>query len=212
MSIKAGEFVDWLNEFIKTMTGKGAGNVPCGECVACCTSKKFILVRPSDTQARSRIPKELLFAAPNLPKGYHLMGYDKQGHCPMFKEGRCSIYPHRPATCRQYDCRVLAAAGAEAKEESSEIAERVMAWEFSYSQPESERKSRQIKRAMWFLRQYSALFPPGYVPQSESQKSALAVSIHGEFSEPAFASEGALAPQETPEEKVMNIIKKFPHS
>ena len=35
------------------------------------------------------------------------------GHCPMLVDGRCSIYEHRPRTCRTYDCRVFPAAGLE---------------------------------------------------------------------------------------------------
>ena len=36
------------------------------------------------------------------------MGYDERGHCPMLVDGDCSIYEHRPRTCRTYDCRVFA--------------------------------------------------------------------------------------------------------
>ncbi|MGP3372709.1 YkgJ family cysteine cluster protein, partial [Escherichia coli] len=112
MTIHAGEFSEWLSSFLSTMEGTSSGDVPCGECVGCCTSSKFILVRPTDAEAKSVIPNELLFPVPGLPEGFLLMGYDENGHCPMFKDGKCSIYSARPETCRQYDCRVLAATGA----------------------------------------------------------------------------------------------------
>ncbi|MFA6001077.1 MAG: hypothetical protein WC828_03075 [Thermoleophilia bacterium] len=36
---------------------------------------------------------------------------DCDGCCPMLIDGGCSIYEHRPLTCRIYDSRVFAAAG-----------------------------------------------------------------------------------------------------
>src|SRR5262249_40629696 len=80
--------------------------------------------------ALKHIPPELLFPAPGRPAGHLVMGYDERGHCPMLIENRCSIYAHRPRACRMYDCRVFAATGVEP---NSAIAERVRAWEFSYS-------------------------------------------------------------------------------
>ena len=46
-----------------------------------------------------------------MPKGNMLLGYDENGHCPMLIDDKCSIYEHRPITCRSYDCRIFPAAG-----------------------------------------------------------------------------------------------------
>ncbi|EAR10099.1 YkgJ family cysteine cluster protein [Reinekea blandensis] len=179
--INAGEFSQWLKDFIDTMKGRQSGNVPCGECVGCCTSSKFILVRPTDNAARTRIPDNLLFPAPGLPEGFDLLGYNEQGHCPMFIDGGCSIYPDRPETCRQYDCRVLAATGAETQDESDVMAERIDAWEFSYANDQSRRSAAAIKSAMEFLNGHAQSFPDGYVPPAASQRAALAVRVHETF-------------------------------
>ena len=177
----AGEFSEWVYSFTQSMNGEGAGSVPCGECVACCTSSKFILVKPSDSKALEAIPKELLFSAPGLPKGFQILGYDEQGHCPMFKEGKCSIYESRPETCRQYDCRALAAADASLEEENADISESVSLWEFSFKNADSVRRLEAIRQSMMFLRKNSELFPEGYIPARDSQKSALAIRLHEIF-------------------------------
>jgi Fe-S-cluster containining protein len=46
----------------------------------------------------------------------------------MLVGGGCSIYEHRPRTCRTYDCRVFAAAKVEP--EQPLVAERVGRWEW----------------------------------------------------------------------------------
>jgi Fe-S-cluster containining protein len=85
-------------------------DVPCGGCVACCTSSQFVLVEPGDIAARAAIPAELLVPAPGLAD-HLLMGHDERGRCPMLVDGACSIYEARPRTCRTYDCRVFTASG-----------------------------------------------------------------------------------------------------
>lgn len=203
MTKDAGEFSDWVNSFIETMKGESPGDVPCGDCVGCCTSSKFILVRPSDSEAKSAIPKELLFKAPGLPKGFELMGYDEQGHCPMFMNGKCSIYESRPETCRQYDCRVLAATGADVKDESAVIAERVNSWQFSFRDSSSAGMEKAIKRSMAFLKEYPGRFPDGYIPRSDSQLAALAIRVHKEFSESTCSTEAV-------DELIKEITAKYP--
>ena len=91
--------------------------MPCGSCTACCTSSQFIHIGPDETDTLGHIPGELLFPAPGLPPGHVLLGHDERGHCPMLVDERCTIYAHRPATCRTYDCRVLPAAGVEADDD-----------------------------------------------------------------------------------------------
>jgi Fe-S-cluster containining protein len=63
------------------------------------------------------------------------MGYDERGHCPMLVEGQCSIYAHRPRTCRTYDCRIFPATGVEVDaddETKIAIGLRSRRWRFSF--------------------------------------------------------------------------------
>src|SRR4051794_36104 len=111
--LDAGEFLPWLAEVQAEIAGEGVAEVPCGGCTACCTSSQFIHIAPDEHETLAHIPPSLLFPAPRLPRGHVLLGYDERGHCPMLVDGRCSIYEHRPRTCRTYDCRVFPAAGLE---------------------------------------------------------------------------------------------------
>src|SRR6185295_19764588 len=109
--LPAGDFSVWIDEMQGAIRRERSSDVPCNGCTACCTSSQFIHIGPDETDTLSRIPTGLLFPAPRMPQGHVLLGYDEQGHCPMLIDDTCSIYEHRPRTCRTYDCRVLAAAG-----------------------------------------------------------------------------------------------------
>ena len=85
--------------------------MPCGDCHACCRSAYFIPVAPDDRRALEVIPAPLLFPVPGRDADQRLLGFDDKGCCPMLKDGACTIYDARPATCRSYDCRVFAACG-----------------------------------------------------------------------------------------------------
>ena len=111
--LAAGDFSSWVLEMQAALRGERGSDVPCGGCTACCTSSQFVPIGPDETETLAHIPAELLFPAPRLPRGHVLLGYDERGHCPMLIDGGCSIYEHRPRTCRTYDCRVFPAAGVE---------------------------------------------------------------------------------------------------
>ena len=163
------------------MRGLGEGSVPCGECVGCCTSSKFIHIRPTDRKAVDSIPKELMFQAPGLPDGHYLLGYDEKGYCPMFKKNKCSIYDSRPETCRQYDCRALAASGLKIDDETKEITDRVNSWEFGYSSVHDSELSNAVKLAVKFISENRNIFPDGFVPLLKGQIAVMAVRVHHIF-------------------------------
>ena len=177
----AGEFSDWPDEFVSTMKGVGEGNVPCGECVGCCTSSKFIHLRPTVTAAIRVIPDELMFQAPGLPEGYYLLGYDANGHCPMFRAGKCSIYECRPATCRQYDCRVLAIANVAESDDGERITKKVNSWQFECGSARSFELYDSVKLAVEFLSTHVNEFPPGFVPTLSAQVAVMAIRVHSLF-------------------------------
>lgn len=203
MKNDAGEFADWVGAFGDAMKGKGLGVVPCAACVACCTSSKFILVRPCDHEARSVIPEDVLFPAPGMPKGFHLMGYDERGHCPMFINGKCSIYHARPQTCRQYDCRALAATESYCDDEGEEIVSKARHWRFSFEDEKSVEIAAAIKRSMSFLQAHSGQFPGGYLPRGSAQLSALAIRVHSHFIDHESS-------RMTPREMAHAIVASYP--
>ena len=133
--LDAGEFSSWLADMQTALRGENDSHVPCDGCTACCTSSQFVHIGPDETDTLAHIPPELLFPAPRLPRGHLILGYDERGHCPMLVDGRCSIYAHRPRTCRTYDCRVFAATGVRVDEgdaSKSSIAGRAGRWRFRY--------------------------------------------------------------------------------
>lgn len=130
--LAAGDFSTWLREMQSALRGEGESRVPCGDCTACCTSSQFVHVGPDEIESLKHIPKELLFPAPGLPAGHLVLGYDERGHCPMLKNGKCSIYAHRPRTCRTYDCRIFAATGVDQHGEKPLIARQASRWRFSF--------------------------------------------------------------------------------
>ena len=120
----------WLDEMRAALDLERDADVPCGSCTACCTSSQFVHIDADETDALAHIPPQLLFPAPRAPRGTMLLGYDDEGRCPMLGEHGCSIYEHRPRTCRTYDCRVFAATGIEPDSTQPAIAERVRQWVF----------------------------------------------------------------------------------
>jgi uncharacterized protein len=142
----------------------------------------FIHIQPDETQTIQRIPRGLLFPAPGLPKGHVLMGYNGQGHCPMLVDNQCSIYEHRPQTCRSYDCRVFTATGIPADLQTQpEIAQRAEAWVFHYESEASRQEHSIVKCAAAFLQNHRDLFPHGSLPSQPAQLAALAVKTYRLF-------------------------------
>jgi len=175
------KFVSWLNDFTGTLKGENNGYVPCEDCVGCCTSSYFIHLKPTDKNSIKHIPNELMFPAPGLPKGNYLLGYNENGHCPMFKKGRCSIYEHRPETCRQYDCRVYPATGIFPDDKNSPIYRKAKGWKFDISTSNDIKAFEAVQKASTFITKYRELFPKTFFPSNAPQQAVLAIRIHSEF-------------------------------
>jgi Fe-S-cluster containining protein len=135
--LPAGPFSAWLVATRAAIRGEADAEVPCGTCTACCTASQFVHVGPDETDTLAHIPAALLFPAPKSPAGHVVMGYDERGHCPMLVDDGCSIYEHRPRTCRTYDCRVFAATGIAPDDDGDEtkalIGARARRWRFDYA-------------------------------------------------------------------------------
>jgi len=146
-TLDAGELSAWLTDMRAALRGERAADVPCGACTACCTSSQFVHIEPDETDALAHIPVGLRFPAPGRPKGHVVLGYDEHGRCPMLGEHGCTIYEHRPRTCRTYDCRVFAATGVEPEGSQPAILKQVRRWRFTVASPEARAQRRALERA-----------------------------------------------------------------
>lgn len=177
--LPAGDFSTWLSGMLAALRGERPSEVPCGTCTACCTSSQFVHIAPDETDTLAHVPRELLFPAPRMPAGHLLLGYDEHGRCPMLGEGGCSIYEHRPRTCRTYDCRVLPAAGV-APDDKPLIAERARRWRFAHPTPDDRDRHAAVRAVAALLDDRPDLLPGG-VAASATQWAVLAVEIHEAF-------------------------------
>jgi Fe-S-cluster containining protein len=183
--IDAGDFATWLAQMIASFRGSGGTEVPCGACRGCCTSSYFIHVRPDERRTIEVVPKPLLSPAIGLPKGHRLMGFAPDGTCPMLKDRECSIYHQRPRTCRDYDCRVFAAAGIEAGgPDKATINQRVREWRFSYANEQDRQTQAAIRAVASFVENNRAAFPGGRAPVAPGDMAVLALKVYHLFLAP----------------------------
>lgn len=133
--------------------------------------------------ARREVPEQWLLG-PTPPAGRWLMGYRDDGSCPFFEAGQCSIYAQRPRTCRDYDCRIYAAAGLLPEGDRPLIAQRVQAWEFSFPTAGEPQQAQAVRRAVRFVRSHAGLFPPQMRAHSPTAAAVLAVKVYPLFMQP----------------------------
>jgi uncharacterized protein len=180
--LPAGDFSSWVVDMQSAIRGERGSDVPCGGCTACCTASQFIHIGPDETDTLAHIPRELLFHAPQLPRGHVLLGYDERGHCPMLIDNQCSIYEHRPRTCRTYDCRVFPAAGIEPEEDAKvEISRQAQRWQFSFPTAVDRNQYDAVRAAATYLRDNVDLLSDGGAPISATQLAVLAIEVHDVF-------------------------------
>jgi hypothetical protein len=131
-----------------------------------------------------------------------VLGYDERGHCPMLVDGGCSIYEHRPQTCRMYDCRVFTAAEIELAEPSkSEIAARARGWRFEFPTPADRTRHDAVRRAASFLRH-------DLVPRNATEAAVLAAELHDVFLERDAATGELTVGDPTPEAVQVEITRR----
>ena len=200
--IPAGNFLSWLHHTREAqITGEGT-SVPCSECRACCTSSYFIHIKPEERQTLARIPEELLFSAPGLPEGNMVLGYDKNGHCPMFINNECSIYEDRPQTCRDYDCRVFPATALSPGKDKPLISQRATRWTFDFPSPQDQRHMAAVQAAAQFLKKHVEDFSSEFVPKNPTQQAVLAIRVY-----PVFLNFSDTSEKTNPEDKNPKIVQ-----
>jgi Fe-S-cluster containining protein len=205
--LDAGDLAGWLHDVRLTRRGGRDAAVPCNGCTACCTSSQFVHIGPDEVDTLARIPAELLFPAPRMPRGHVLLGYDEDGRCPMLVDGRCSIYEHRPRTCRTYDCRVFAAAGV-ASDDTALITRRARRWEFRYATEADRTRHAAVRAAATYLREHADDLPPGAVSTTATPLALLAIQLHELFlARDADTGEVALA-EPDPETVRAELIRR----
>ena len=113
------------------------------------------------------------------------MGYDEQGRCPLLTDGGCSIYDHRPRTCRTYDCRVFPATGVELDDPGkAAIARRAKRWQFAFPTVDDRTRHEAVRAATAFLEERRSRVDDGLVPAGATPLAVLALEVHGAFLEP----------------------------
>lgn len=193
--LSAGVFAAWMDEIREAIDGTSGSDVPCGNCTACCSSSQFVHIEPDETDALAHIPKQLVFPAPMLPKGHVLMGYDEHGCCPMLIDGQCSIYAHRPRTCRTYDCRVFPATGLQLSPDDDKplIARQTVRWRFDLPTANDRRLQAAVRAAAEFLTtDDDAVAIAGRGRPSTTQLAVLAVELHELFLDGVSPGPGAV--------------------
>jgi Fe-S-cluster containining protein len=157
----------------RAVLGEAESAVPCDGCTACCTSSQFVHIGPDEADTLAHIPARLLFPAPGAPDGTRLLGYDQNGHCPMLIDGKCSIYEHRPRTCRTYDCRVFAATGIAIEDDKPAIAHRVARWRFDFTADLDHEQYVAVRTAARSVRERTDVSREA--PGSATQHAVLAI-------------------------------------
>jgi hypothetical protein len=100
----------------------------------------------------------------------------------MLIDDKCSIYEHRPLTCRNYDCRIFSAAGLAAGDEDKVlITQRIRRWKFSYPTKRDRDQHAALQAAAKFLRERAECFPAGVVPSNSTQVAVLALKVYDVF-------------------------------
>ena len=164
-ALPAGSFSEWRREMLAALAGAATAEVPCGACTACCRSSMFVHIGPDEVETLRRVPLALLFPAPGRPAGHMVLGYDEHGRCPMLLDDRCSIYDHRPRTCRTYDCRVFPAAGLSPDGDAKRpIARQAARWRFDHPTPADVEDHAGVRRAAAFLLAHPDRLPDGRAP------------------------------------------------
>ncbi len=175
--LEAGPFAAWADAMESVLREGAESEVPCDGCTACCRTFHFVDIGSDETETLGRIPTELLAPAPRRP-GHMVLGYDEQGRCPMLGDAGCSIYEHRPRSCRSYDCRVYPAAGLEPVGPTKvALRARVRRWRFDFRSDADEVAEQAVGAAAEWLRAHPEV-APGARTVDDADLAALAVLVH----------------------------------
>ena len=178
----AGEFGAWRSAMAASLRGNAGTDVPCGDCVGCCSSSWPVALRAEDDNLREAIPAEFLLNVPNAPPGVRYLGYRADGTCPLLTHHRCTVYARRPQTCRDFDCRLFAAAGIDSAGPGKPlIDQRIKAWRFRYAHADDERTHHAMRATAAFLVAAIEHMPSLRLPRSAVAIAGIAFKAHAVF-------------------------------
>ena len=100
----------------------------------------------------------------------------------MLVDDKCSIYEHRPRTCRVYDCRVFPAAGVTTDDADKVlIDQQAKRWRFSYATDDGYVRHEAVQAAATFLDEHAAVVFDDAPAPNTTQRAVLAVELHDAF-------------------------------
>jgi hypothetical protein len=179
--VDAGPFSHWLRSMRAVLRDEQDADVPCGDCVGCCVSSYPIPLRPTDRIAQQEVPEQFLLQVAGLAPGHLMMGFREDGSCPFLLDRACTIYTDRPRTCRDYDCRIYAAAGLRPVGDRPIIRNRVGAWRFTYPTQQDQQEAVAVRRAADFITLHQQLFPAAMRAGSPTAAAVLAIKTYRLF-------------------------------
>ena len=196
--LPGGVFSRWLHDYLRAQTAADpVGDVPCGECNACCKASYFIPIHSGEHETIALIPASRLTRAANDNEPKWALDQSCGGHCPMLIDGACSIYAQRPRACRRYDCRVFGATGVGlGSGPRAAVNERVWRWRFEYPSALDVASQSAVLAAVAFLQRCADLIDPDNTPTEAGELAKAAVLVHELFLEsnaPDEQTDGALA-------------------
>ena len=205
-TVAAGAFIEWLERFRASLRGNEGSDVPCGDCTGCCISGYSVQIRPHDAAARASIPPELLVRALGVARNELTMAARPDGTCPMLRGSECTIYQSRPQTCRDYDCRVFAAAGLDAGGPDKDVINRrVRQWRFSYPTELDRKAHAAVMAAAAFIGSKRSSFPGQRAPVGSMGISVLACETYTVFLQPGVDENAA----ETVARMILETSREF---
>jgi hypothetical protein len=99
----------------------------------------------------------------------------------MLIDDKCTIYEHRPRTCRTYDCRIFAATGLRVDDDKALIDQQAQRWQFSYPTAADRTAHDAARMAAGYLRRHPDAFADGAAPVNATQLAVAAVEVHDLF-------------------------------
>lgn len=182
-TLPGGAFARWLEQYLQAQTqAEPAGEVPCGDCNACCKASYFIGIAEQERETIERIPRVHLTVATGSQERQWTLEQSCGGSCPMLVDDACSIYEHRPRTCRRFDCRVFAATAiSPGSGPRTAVNQQVWRWRFDYSGPADALRQTALLEAAAFLQRRADLIDPAIAPTDTSDLARAAVFVHELF-------------------------------